>query len=373
MAAKKDYYEILNVKPNATDAELKKAYRRLALKYHPDKNPGDKEAEARFKEISQAYEVLSDPQKRATYDQFGGTMGTEGFGGFRAEGFGGMGGFGDIFGDIFSDFFGGSTATRSRRPQRGADLRYTLEIEFEQAATGMRTQVEIPRMEVCGECRGRKTEAGTRPETCTACNGTGQVRYQQGFFSISRPCGRCGGTGELITHPCGHCHGTGQVRSTRSITVTIPAGVETGTRLRMSGEGEAGTNNGPRGDLYVVIRVREHDFFSREGNNILCEVPISFVQAALGAEIEVPTLQGKETIEIKPGTQSGSTQTLKGKGIPFLHGRGIGDQIVRIQVETPTHLNTRQKELLQEFADISGEDVHPISKSFFEKVKGLFG
>jgi len=369
MAAKRDYYEILDVNPNATDTEIKKAYRRLALKYHPDKNPDNREAEDRFKELSEAYEVLSDPQKRATYDQFGHTLNAEGFGGFRSEGFGG---FGDIFGDIFSDFFGGATASRTRRPQRGGDLRYTLEIDFEQAMTGLETRIEIPRMEVCGECRGQRSEGGRPPDPCPTCHGSGQVRYQQGFFSISRTCSQCGGEGVIITRPCRKCRGTGQVRVTRETTVKIPAGVETGTRLRLSGEGEAGTNNGPRGDLYVVIRVRDHAFFARDGHDLLCEIPISFAQAALGAEIDVPTLSGKERIEIVPGTQSGTVHVMKGKGFPDLHGRGVGDQRITIQVETPTHLNARQRELLEEFARISGEDVHPISRSFLEKVKSLF-
>jgi molecular chaperone DnaJ len=370
MATKKDYYDILEVNQNATDTEIKKAYRRLALKFHPDKNPDDTEAENRFKEISEAYEILSDPQKRATYDQFGHTMSTEGFGGFRTEGFGG---FGDIFGDIFSDFFGGATASRARRPQRGADLRYTLEIDFEQAMTGLETRIEIPRMEVCGECRGQRSEGGKPPDQCPICHGSGQVRYQQGFFSISRTCTKCGGEGVVITQPCRKCHGTGQVQAVRETSVKIPAGVETGTRLRLSGEGEAGAHYGPRGDLYVVIRVREHEFFAREENDLLCDVPISFAQAALGTKIEIPTLFGKETIEISPGAQSGTVHVLKGKGFPDLHGRGIGDQRITLKVETPTHLNAKQKELLEEFARISGEDVHPMSQSFFEKVRALFG
>ncbi|MEK6775745.1 MAG: molecular chaperone DnaJ [bacterium] len=370
MDRKKDYYEVLETHPNASDVEIKKAYRRLAMKYHPDKNPDDKEAEGRFKEISEAYEVLSDPQNRATYDQFGHTMSSNGPAGFRTEGFGGLG---DIFGDIFNDFFGGSSEARQRRPQRGADLRYNFEISFENAAMGLQTEVEIPRMETCGDCRGRRGEKGHAPERCPTCKGLGQVRYQQGFFSISRACNQCKGEGEIITHPCKTCRGNGQVRITRTITVKIPPGVETGTRLRLSGEGEAGLNNGPRGDLYVVIRVKDHEIFSREGNNILCDVPISFTQAALGGVIEVPTLHGKETVEIKPGTQSGSVITLKGKGFPSLHGYRPGDQLVTIQAETPTHLNARQRELLEEFAEISGEDVHPISRSFIEKVKGIFG
>ena len=369
MASKRDYYEVLKVNSNASDAELKKAYRRLALKYHPDKNPDDNVAEENFKEISEAYEVLSDPQKRATYDQFGHSVNANGYGGFRTEGFGG---FGDIFGDIFSEVFGAAAGARTRRAQRGADLRYTLEIEFEQAAAGIETRIEIPRMETCGDCRGRRTEGGGMPETCTHCGGSGQVRSQQGFFSISRPCGRCGGEGAVITNPCKKCRGAGRVRTAREISVKIPPGVETGTRLRVSGEGEAGQHSGPRGDLYVIISVQEHPFFAREGNHIYCDVPISFTQAALGDRIEVPTLEGKESAEIKPGIQSGSIISLKGKGIADLYGGVRGDQRIRIHVETPTRLNAKQKEILQEFAKISGEDIHPISQGFFEKVRSFF-
>jgi molecular chaperone DnaJ len=368
----RDYYDILNVHSNASDVEVKKAYRRLAMQYHPDKNPDDKESEAKFKEITEAYEVLSDSQKRANYDQFGHSMGVGDFSGFRSEGFTNFGNFGDVFGDIFNDFFGGTAEARARRPQSGADLRYNLEIEFEQGATGMQTRIEIPRMETCGDCRGRRTEKGKTPDACPNCRGSGQVRYQQGFFSISRACQHCKGEGVIITQPCKTCRGAGQVNVTRGVTVKIPPGVESGTRLRLSGEGEAGLNHGPRGDLYIVIYVKDHDFFKREGNKLLCEVPISFTQAALGAEIEIPTLKGKETIQIKPGTQSGTVYVLRGKGFPSLQGYGIGDQHIRIQIETPTHLNTRQKELLEEFAKISGNDAHPISRSFFEKVKGLF-
>lgn len=373
MAAKKDYYELLEVNSNASEAELKKAYRRLALKYHPDKNPDDKESEEQFKEVSEAYEVLSDPHKRATYDQFGHTMNSSDFRGYRSEGFEGFGGFGDVFGDIFNDFFGARTESRTRRPQRGADLRYKLEIEFEQTATGLETNIEIPRMETCGDCRGNRSEQGKSPERCPACSGSGNVRYQQGFFSISRPCHQCQGEGEIISHPCRTCRGTGQVQVSRSVNVKIPPGVDTGNRLRLNGEGEGGLNGGPRGDLYVVLFVRDHEFFTRDGNNVICEVPISFAQAALGAAIEIPTLKGKETIDIKAGLQSGSAHVLKGRGLPSLQGHGVGDQLIRIQVETPTHLNVRQKELLEEFAEISGEDVHPISRSFLEKVKGIFG
>jgi molecular chaperone DnaJ len=368
-ASKRDYYEVLHVNSNASDAEIKKAYRRLALEYHPDKNPDDHEAEERFKEVSEAYEVLSDPQKRATYDQFGHSMSTEGFGGFRTEGFGG---FGDIFGDIFSEFFGATAGASTRRAQRGADLRYTLEIDFEQAAANLETKIEIPRLETCGDCRGSRSEGGRAPERCSTCGGSGQVRTQQGFFSISRACGHCRGEGVIITHPCRKCRGTGRIKASREITVKIPAGVETGTRLRLSGEGESGQNGGPRGDLYVIIRVREHEFFTRDGNDIYCDVPISFTQAALGDRIEVPVLEGRETLDIKPGTQSGSIISLKGKGITDLYGGVTGDQKIRIHVETPTHLNAKQKQLLQEFARMSGEEIHPISQGFFEKVKAFF-
>lgn len=369
--AKRDYYEVLEVNQNASDTEIKKAYRRLALKHHPDKNPGDKKAEDRFKELSEAYAVLSDPQKRATYDQFG-HAGLEGGGGFTSEGFGFGGPFEDVFGDIFGDIFGAGR-TRRGRGRRGDDLRYNLTISFEEAAFGLDTNIQVPRHETCSACGGTGAKKGTSPKVCPTCQGTGQVRYQQGFFSLTRPCPQCGGTGTIIEHPCPKCHGTGKVRTKKTISLKIPAGVETGSRLKLSGEGESGSHGGPPGDLYVVLSAEEHPIFKREGQDVICEIPISFTQAALGCELEVPTLEGKVSLKVPSGTQSGKILKLAGKGIPTLQGYGRGDQLVVIRVETPTHLTSRQKELLEEFAQEGGEDVHPMGKSFLGKVKELFG
>ncbi|MDY0189121.1 MAG: molecular chaperone DnaJ [Desulfuromonas sp.] len=368
---KLDYYEVLCISRSASDAEIKKAYRQLAIKYHPDKNPGDKEAEEQFKLLTEAYAVLSDAQKRAAYDQFG-HAGVDGSGGYSSGGFGGSP-FEDIFGDIFGDIFSGGGGRRGRsRGQRGDDLRYNLEVSFEEAAFGTEKTVKLPRHHSCEACGGSGAKAGTSPTTCPTCKGAGQVRYQQGFFQMTRPCPDCGGSGTHIDSPCPECHGTGRIKDKRNLAIKIPAGVETGIRLKLSGEGESGTNGGPAGDLYVVITVAEHPIFSREGRNVICDMPVSFTQAALGCELEVPTLEGRVKLKIPHGTQSGRVMKLAGKGIVDLQGRRRGDQMVVVKVETPTDLTARQKELLEEFAREGGESVNPISKGFFEKVKDMF-
>lgn len=369
MAAKRDYYEVLGVSQNAGPEEIKKAYRKLALKYHPDRNPGDKRGEERFKEASEAYQVLSDPERRAQYDRFGHAAFEQGagFGGFDFS----AAGFEDIFSDIFGDFFGTGRRGRSRS-RRGDDLRYDLEISFEEAIRGTERRIEVPRLVTCSECSGLGTRDGKPRSTCGTCRGTGQLRYQQGLFSIAKTCGQCQGTGSVIRDPCRACGGSGSVQRRHTINLRIPPGVETGSRLKLRGEGEVGHNGGPAGDLYVVLTVREHPLFVRHGPDILCEVPISFTQAALGAEIDVPTLQGKVKMKIPPGCQSGSLFRVKGKGVPSTRGIGQGDQIVRVLIETPKKLSTRQREILEEFARLSGEEVHPIAKGFFDKVKEMF-
>ncbi|MEW6419461.1 MAG: molecular chaperone DnaJ [Nitrospirota bacterium] len=359
----KDYYEILGVPRDASDADIKKAFRQLALKYHPDRNPGDKESEEKFKEINEAYSCLIDSQKRANYDRFGTAEGVgAGFGPFET-------GFGDIFEDIFGDFFGTFTGRRRPRPAKGNDLRYDLDITLMEAAFGTEKTIEVPRWEACAECNGTGSEPGKGPGTCPNCKGAGQVRFQQGFFSISKTCGKCGGTGKIITEPCKVCKGQGMIKKFKSINVKIPAGVDTGSRLRISNEGEMGLHGGPPGDLFIILNVEEHPFFKREGNDLYCEVPLSFPQAALGAEIEVPTLEGTSKIKIPQGTPSNRVFYLKGKGIQRLGGYGKGDQIVRVYIDVPKKLTSRQKELLEEFAQISGDEV---SKSFRDKLKDLF-
>ncbi len=359
----KDYYETIGVARDASEVDIKKAFRQLAMKYHPDRNPDNKESEEKFKEINEAYSCLIDPEKRANYDRFGTA---EGMGAGHSP-FGA--GFGDVFEDIFGDFFGTFTGNRRPRPAKGNDLRYDLDITLMEAALGTEKTLDIPRWEDCFECRGSGSAPGKSPVACQNCKGAGQVRMQQGFFTISRTCEKCGGAGKVITDPCKECNGQGRVRKYKSISIKLPAGVDTGSRLRMSNEGEMGLYGGPRGDLYIILNVEEHSFFKRDGNDLFCEVPISFPQAVLGAEIEVPTLDGTAKIKISPSTPSGRMFHLKGKGIQRLGAHGKGDQIVRIYIDVPKKLTPRQKELLEEFAQISGDEV---SKSFKEKIKDLF-
>ena len=368
---KRDYYEVLGISRGASEDELKKAYRKLALKHHPDKNPdGRAEAEERFKELTEAYQVLSDPERRGLYDRFGHAAFEQGAG----AGFDFTAGFEDIIGDLFGDFFGTGRSRGGRgRAHRGQDLRYDLEIAFEEAAVGCEKTIGVPRMASCDTCSSRGARPGTSPKTCPQCRGSGQVRFQQGFFSIAKTCGHCNGQGTIIANPCATCGGTGTQRKTSQLSLKIPGGVDTGSRLKLRGEGEAGGNGGPPGDLYVVLRVREHSLFTREGNDIVCDVPVSFAQAALGVELDVPTLDGPAKVKVPCGTQSAQTFRLKGRGFPDLNGYGRGDEIIRVVVETPRRLSPRQRELLEEFARLAGEEVHPLSKSFLEKVRAMLG
>ncbi|MEW6561685.1 MAG: molecular chaperone DnaJ [Pseudomonadota bacterium] len=374
--SKKDYYEVLGVNRDASDDEIKKAYRKLAMKYHPDRNPDNPKAEEHFKEAKEAYETLSDAQKRAAYDQFGhqafdaGGMGGGGFGGF---GGGAAGGF--DFSDIFGDIFGGGRGNRSN-VHRGADLRYNLEITLEQAARGTETQIRIPTMVECDSCKGSGAKPGTSPTTCSTCAGQGQVRMQQGFFSIQQPCPRCHGSGKTIASPCGTCHGAGRVKQHKTLSVKIPAGVDNDDRIRLSGEGEAGVNGGPPGDLYVVIHITSHPVFQRDHNDLHCEMPISFATAALGGEIEIPTLDGAARIKIPAETQSGKVFRLRGKGIKGVRSSTYGDLHCHVVVETPVNLTERQKELLRELESINQADSarhSPRAKSWMSKVKEFFG
>ncbi len=374
MSQKRDYYDILGVSREVTAEELKKAYRRLALQYHPDKNPGNHEAEERFKEVSEAYQVLSDAEKRRVYDQFGHVGAEAGFGGGFRPGDFGAGSFNDLFNDLFGDLFGQAAGgARRSRGRRGDDLRYNLELSFEQAAFGAEVTIQVPRQTECAACGGSGARAGTRPVTCPTCRGVGQVRYTQGFFSINKTCPQCRGEGRIVEQPCPECRGGGLTRDTATLAVKIPAGVETGSRLKLTGEGERGLRGGPAGDLYVVISVKPHPIFERQADDVLCEVPISFVQAALGTEIEVPTLDGKMSLKVPAGTQSGKVFRLKGKGIPHLSAYGRGDQHVVVKVETPTGLSAKQRKLLEEFARASDEATHPLGKTFLDKVKEIFG
>lgn len=369
---KRDYYEVLGVNRTANDQEIKSAYRRLAMRYHPDKNPNDSSAEEKFKEAAEAYSILADAEQRRRYDRFGhaGVSSSAG----ASWGAPGFGGFEDILGDLFGfgDVFGtGRGGARRSAAQRGADLRYDLEITLEEAANGMTAQLRIPRLETCTVCKGSGAAAGTEPETCSTCGGAGQVRYQQGFFSVARTCHPCRGAGKVVKNPCSECRGAGRVEREKQMEVKVPAGVETGSRLRVQGEGEAGVNGGPAGDLYVVIHVAAHEQFERQGSNLYAAVPITFAQAALGAEVSVKTLDDQEKLKIPMGTQTGTVFRLRGKGMPTLGGRGRGDLFISVTVVTPTSLTREQRKLLEQLAMIEDKDLE--DRGLMDKVRDIFG
>jgi molecular chaperone DnaJ len=378
--SKRDYYDVLGVSRQATDIEIKSAYRKLAFKYHPDRNPGSKEAEEKFKEAAEAYAVLADADKRHLYDRFGHAgLGSAATGGFDPTVFTGfediLGGLGDMFG--FGDIFG---AARRRGPQRGADLRYDLEVSFDVAAKGSETTIQIPRQEACATCQGSGAAPGSKPATCPQCQGRGQIRLQQGPFTFARTCGACRGTGSIITKPCTTCRGTGRVQKERKLTVRIPPGIATGQRLRLNGEGEAGPSGGPPGDLYVVIHVQDHPFFQRDGNDLHCQVPLNFTTLALGGDIQIPTLEGTESFHVPEGTQSGSTFSLRGRGMPDVSGRGRGNLFITVAVVTPKKLSRDQKKLLEQLAASLPPDQFeptPVSeqgeRGLFDRVKDIFG
>ena len=374
--SKRDYYEVLDVSKNASEAEIKKAFKRLAMKCHPDRNPDNKEAEEKFKEAKEAYDVLTDAQKRAAYDQFGhaGVDPSAGMGGAGA-GFGGAS-FSDIFGDVFGDIFGGGGRTAGgQRVYRGADLRYNLELSLEEAVRGTSVNIRVPTHVECDECGGSGAKKGTSPVTCNTCGGHGQVRMQQGFFSLQQTCPRCHGSGSIIETPCGKCHGHGRVEKQKTLSVKVPAGVDNGDRIRLSGEGEAGEHGGPPGDLYVHVIVRPHDIFQRDGNDLFCEVPVSVVTASLGGELEIPTLDGRVNLKIPAESQSGKLFRLRGKGVKSVRGSQTGDLLCRISVETPVNLTKKQKELLKEFETAMSEDNvnhSPRASSWLDGVKKFF-
>ncbi|TCP15498.1 molecular chaperone DnaJ [Crenobacter luteus] len=372
--AKRDYYEVLGLAKNASEDEIKKTYRKLAMKYHPDRNPDSHEAEEKFKEVKEAYEMLSDPEKRAAYDQFGhaGVDPQAGMGGG-----GGFGGFGDAFADIFGDIFGGRAGGGGGRSNvyRGADLQYNLEISLEDAAKGCERQLEFQVMEECDTCHGSGAKPGTQPKTCSTCGGHGQVRLSQGFFSIQQTCPTCHGSGKQITDPCGACHGGGRVRKSRKLNVKIPAGIDDGMKIRNAGQGEPGVNGGPAGDLYVQIHLKPHPVFRRDGMNLHCEMPISFATAALGGEVDIPTLEGMARLKIPAETQTGRVLRLRGKGVKSVRGADYGDLMCHVVVETPVNLTERQKELLREFESVAEGDTvthNPRAKSFMDKLREFF-
>jgi len=373
--AKRDYYETLGVGKNASEEEIKRAYRRMAMKYHPDKNPGDKEAEAKFKECAEAYEVLSDAEKRKRYDQFGHEglrgAGMHDFSRMNVEDIFSMFGFDDFFGDIFGAR--GRRKARRAGPSRGYDLETGVELTLNEVATGTEKTIEFTRQDRCRECGGSGAAKGSSPSACPTCGGTGQVARGGGFFQMVSTCPRCGGTGQVIANPCRRCKGTGRVPRKRRVNIKVPAGVREGQGIRVAGEGEPGRGGGPNGDLYCYVRIKPHEFLQRDGNNVIAVVPISFTQAALGATIDVPSLNGTKQLKIPPGTQYGSVFRIKGQGLPDIRTRRTGDQLVQVAIETPTRLNTKQEELLREFAKMENARVSPHSASFIEKLKRYFG
>jgi molecular chaperone DnaJ len=373
--SKADYYEVLGVSREASEQELKSAYRRQALKYHPDRNPGDHSAEEKFKQASEAYQVLSDAEKRAAYDRYG-HAGVNGMGGqgFGAGPFAGGVDIGDIFGDLFGEMFsmGGGGGRRASRQQRGDDLRFDLTIDFEDAIFGAETEVKIRRLESCRDCQGTGSASGRGPTTCGQCHGRGQIRYQQGFFSVSRTCTACGGTGTVIGDPCKTCRGETRTASEFKLTVKVPRGVEEGTRIRYAGEGDAGRGGGPRGDLYVVLSIRQHDFFERSGHDLHCVIPISFPQAALGAEFEIAGIDGPVNLKIPEGTQSGREIRVRGRGVPYLNEKGTGDLIVKVVVQIPRKLSRAQREMVAKLGESLSVDNKPTAPGLLEKVKDLF-
>ena len=384
---KEDYYELLGVAKTASEEELKKAYRKKAVQFHPDKNPGNKEAEESFKKVSEAYEALKDPQKRAAYDRYGHAAFQQGGGGPRGGGGGGFhdpfdifrevfgqgqGGGGGAGGGIFEEFFGGGQSGSGGGPGRGSDLRYDLEITLEEAAHGTEKEISFRKLGECSHCHGNGAEPGSKRTTCPTCRGAGQVTTSRGFFHVRQACPTCHGSGHRFEKVCAKCNGEGRVNETAKINVKIPAGVDTGNKLRSSGNGEAGSGGGESGDLYIVIHIKEHDVFERQGDDLFCEIPIKFTLASLGGTIHVPTLQGKAALKIPSGTQSNTTFRLKSRGMPHLRGGSHGDQLIRVQVEVPTHLSSEQKKILEEFSRISGDTEEPMSKGFFEKAKKFF-
>jgi molecular chaperone DnaJ len=374
MATKRDYYDVLGVNRDASEEDIKKAYRKLAMKYHPDRNPDSKESEDKFKEAKEAYEILSETEKRRAYDAYGHAGVNPQMGGMGGgPGDAGFGGFADAFGDIFGDIFGGARGRSN--VYRGADLRYNLEITLEQAARGTETKIRIPAMEECEPCKGSGAKPGTQPKTCSTCGGTGAVRMSQGFFSIQQTCPTCHGSGRMVSDPCQSCNGAGRVKRHKTLSVKIPAGIDEGDRIRLSGEGEAGMNGGPPGDLYVVVHLKEHSVFRRDGNDLHCEMPVSFTTAALGGDIEIPTLEGQAKVKIPAETQTGQTLRLRGKGIKGVRATYPGDLLCEIVIETPIRLTDRQKELLRELEEINrrdGDRHNPRAKSFMDRVRDFF-